>query len=113
MSPVVPCGTRLIDALHKITEAHAGMVSIVNGEGVLAGVFTDGDLRRAIEKDPDVAQKKIDTFMTRNPVTVGPETLVAEALRFVKEKDVGALVVVDEEGKPVGMVDERDLLGLA
>ena len=112
-SPVVPSGTKLIDALHKITEAHAGMVSIVNGQGVLVGVFTDGDLRRAIEKDQQAAQKKIDAFITKNPVTVGPETLVAEALRLVKEKDVGALVVADEIGKPVGMVDERDLLGLA
>ncbi len=113
VSPIVPCGTKVMDALHKVTEAHAGMVSIVDKKGVLVGVFTDGDLRRAIEKDPDAAQKEIDGFMTRNPVMVGPEALVAEALRLVKEKDVGALVVTNEQGKPVGMVDERDLLGLA
>jgi len=111
--PVVPCGTKIIDALHKVTQAHAGIVSIVNEEGVLIGVFTDGDLRRAIEKDQQAVQKEIDTFMTRNPVTASPETLVAEALRLVKEKDIGALVVTDKNGKPVGMVDERDLLGLA
>lgn len=113
VSPVVPCGTKVIDALREVSKAHAGMVSIVNGKGVLAGVFTDGDLRRAIERDRQAPQKKIDVFMTRNPVTVGPETLVAEALRVVKEKDIGALVVTDKEGRPVGMVDERDLLGLA
>jgi len=112
-SPIVLSGTRIIDALHEITRAHAGIVSIVNAEGALVGVFTDGDLRRAIEKDQHAPQKEIDTFMSRNPVTVGPETLVAEALRVVKEKDVGALVVTDKNGKPVGMVDERDLLGLA
>lgn len=113
VSPTVPCGTKVIDALRRVSEAHAGIVSIVNEEGVLVGVFTDGDLRRAIEKDQEAARKKIDAFMTRNPVTVASETLVAEALRLVKEKDVGALVVTDKKGKPVGMVDERDLLGLA
>ncbi len=113
ISPVVACGTRVIDALHKVTEAHAGMVSVVDGKGRLAGVFTDGDLRRAIEKDLHAAEKEIDAFMTRDPVTVGRETLVAEALRLVKERDVGALVVTDKNGKPMGMVDERDLLGLA
>jgi arabinose-5-phosphate isomerase len=113
VSPTVPCGTKIIDALHRISEAHAGMISIVDGDGRLVGVFTDGDLRRAIEKDSQAARKPIDAFMTRNPVTVNRETLVAEALRLVKEKDVGALVVTDKKGKPVGMVDERDLLGLA
>jgi len=112
-SPIVPSGTKIIDALHKVTKAHAGIVSVVNRNGVLVGVFTDGDLRRAIEKDERAAQKQIDDFMTRNPITAGPETLVAEALRLVKEKDVGALVVTDKKGKPVGIVDERDLLGLA
>jgi arabinose-5-phosphate isomerase len=113
VSPVVRCGTKIIDSLHKISEAHAGMVSVVDEGGALVGVFTDGDLRRAIEKDAQAPHKKIDSFMSRHPVTVGPETLVAEALRLVKEKDVGALVVTDKKGKPVGMVDERDLLGLA
>jgi len=113
VSPMVPSGTKVIDALHKVSEAHAGMVSIVDEKGVLVGVFTDGDLRRAIERDQQAARKKIDVFMTRNPVSVGPETLVAEALRVVKEKDIGALVVTDKKGRPVGMVDERDLLGLA
>ncbi len=112
-SPIVRTGTRVIDALHKISRAHAGIASIVNAKGVLAGVFTDGDLRRAVEKDRQAADKAIDGFMTRNPVTVSPETLVAEALRLVKERDIGALVVVDRRGKPVGIVDERDLLGLA
>jgi arabinose-5-phosphate isomerase len=113
VSPIVPCGTKVIVALHEVSKAHAGIASIVNEKGELVGVFTDGDLRRALEKDQQAAEKKIDKFMTRNPVTVGPETLVAEALRLVKEKDVGALVVTDKQGRPVGIVDERDLLGLA
>lgn len=112
-SPSVPSGTKIIDALHKVSKAHAGIVSITDRNGSLIGVFTDGDLRRAIEKDPLAPQKQIDDFMTRNPVTAAPETLVAEALRVVKEKDVGALVVTDRKGKPIGIVDERDLLGLA
>jgi len=113
VTPVVHEGALIIDALHEVSRAHAGTVSVVDDEGRLIGVFSDGDLRRSIEKDEGAPRKPIGQFMTRNPTTVRPEVLVAEALRTVKDRDIGALIVVDPDNRPIGIVDERDLLGLA
>jgi len=113
VTPVVHEGALIIDALHEVSRAHAGTVSVVNDEGRLIGVFSDGDLRRSIEKDEGAPRKPIGQFMTRNPTTVTPEVLVAEALRTVKDRDIGALIVIDPDDRPIGIVDERDLLGLA
>ena len=113
VTPVVHEAALIIDALHEVSRAHAGTVSIVNDEGRLIGVFSDGDLRRSIEKDEGAPRKPIGQFMTRDPTTVTPEVLVAEALRTVKDRDIGALIVVDPDNRPIGIVDERDLLGLA
>ncbi len=113
VTPVVRDDALIIDALHEVSRAHAGTVSVVDAKGRLVGVFSDGDLRRSIEKDEAAPRKPIGQFMTRNPTTVTPDVLVAEALRTVKDRDIGALIVVDPENKPIGIVDERDLLGLA
>lgn len=113
VTPVVHEDALIIDALHEVSRAHAGTVSIVNDEGRLVGVFSDGDLRRSIEKDEGAPRQPIGRFMTKNPTTVTPEVLAAEALRTVKDRDIGALIVVDPDQRPIGIVDERDLLGLA
>jgi arabinose-5-phosphate isomerase len=113
VTPVVHEDALIIDALHEVSRAHAGTVSIVNDAGCLVGVFSDGDLRRSIEKDEGAPRQPIGRFMTKNPTTVTPELLVAEALRTVKDRDIGALIVVDPDNRPIGIVDERDLLGLA
>ena len=113
VTPVVHEDARIIDALHEVSRAHAGTVSVVDANGRLVGVFSDGDLRRSIEKDESAPRQPIGRFMTRNPTTVTPDVLVAEALRTVKDRDIGALIVVDPDNRPIGIVDERDLLGLA
>jgi arabinose-5-phosphate isomerase len=113
VTPVVHEDAPIMDALHEVSRAHAGTVSVVDSDGRLVGVFSDGDLRRSIEKDESAPRQPIGRFMTRNPTTVTPEVLVAEALRTVKDRDIGALIVVDPENRPIGIVDERDLLGLA
>jgi arabinose-5-phosphate isomerase len=113
VTPVVHEDAAIMDALHEVSRAHAGTVSVVDTEGRLVGVFSDGDLRRSIEKDETAPRQPIGRFMTRNPTTVTPEVLVAEALRTVKDRDIGALIVVDPDNRPIGIVDERDLLGLA
>ena len=112
-TPIVTQNQTVLKALERISAARAGTASIVDSKGRLVGVFSDGDLRRTMQKDHDALAKKISLFMTRDPKTVYQETLVAEALRIIKEKDVGTLVVIDKKGKPIGIVDERDLLGLA
>jgi len=113
VTPVVLQEAIIFDALHEISRAHAGTVSVVDAEGRLVGVFSDGDLRRSIERDETAPRKPIGMFMTKDPTTVTPDVLVAEALRTVKDRDIGALIVVDPDNKPIGIVDERDLLGLA
>jgi arabinose-5-phosphate isomerase len=112
-TPIVTEENTVLDALHAISAAGAGTASIVNSKGMLVGVFSDGDLRRTMEKDAGALDKKIALFMTTQPKTVYGETLVAEALRMVKEESVGTLVVIDKKRHPIGIVDERDLLGLA
>ncbi len=112
-TPIVTERNTVLETLHAISNAGAGTASIVNSKRTLVGVFSDGDLRRTMEKDADALDKKIALFMTTDPKTVYAETLVAEALRTVKEKSVGTLVVIDKKRRPIGIVDERDLLGLA
>ena len=112
-TPIVTVNNTVLETLHAISAASAGTASIINSKGTLVGVFSDGDLRRTMEKDKSALNKKISLFMTRDPKTVYGETLVAEALRTVKEKSVGTLLVVDKKLRPIGIVDERDLLGLA
>lgn len=112
-APVVPMHKTVMQTLKAISDAGAGTAAIVNNKGILVGVFSDGDLRRTMQKDPDALRKKISLFMTTNPKTVCSDTLVSEALRMVKEKSIGTLVVIDKKKKPIGIVDERDILGLA
>jgi arabinose-5-phosphate isomerase len=112
-SPVILMDKTVLETLNCISAAGAGTAAIVNSKGVLAGVFSDGDFRRTMQKDKDALEKKISAFMTKDPKTVFSDTLVAEALRTIKEKSVGTLVVVDKKHRPIGIVDERDLLGLA
>lgn len=108
--PVVDRQTKIQEALLAITQARAGAASIVNGNGKLVGIFTDGDLRRHLEKDPDLSRKKVGEVMTPHPVVITRDRLAVEALRILKEKKIDEIPVVDEEGRPVGLVDVQDLL---
>lgn len=105
--------TLVKDALIAITKARAGSATVVDKNGCVCGIFTDGDLRRHLEEDPMVTTKPISSVMTPRPVTVHMDTLAFEALRIIKEKRIDELLVVDNENRPVGVVDEKDLLGIA
>jgi len=85
------------------------VVSVVNGEGRLIGILTDGDLRRAIDRK-DLAYEKVVRLMSENPKCVPEETLLQDAVEFLRKAQVDNLVVVDVEEKPVGMIDVQDLL---
>jgi arabinose-5-phosphate isomerase len=107
---VVAEDTPLTEAIASITRARAGAVSVHDGSGRLAGIFTDGDLRRTMGRDPKLLLSKIRDVMTRNPRTIGPERLATEALKILREKKIDELPVVDDRGRPVGMLDVQDLL---
>ncbi len=98
------------EALMKITSSRAGAVTIVNGSGKLTGIFTDGDLRRAISRNPGILDEKIKSVMTRDPKRARVGDLAMEAASLMSERKIDELPVVDAAGKPVGMLDVQDLL---
>jgi len=108
--PVVDEDTRVKDVLVKITQARAGSATVVNKEGKLAGVFTDGDLRRWLEKEEDILDKKIKEVMTANPKVIYEGKLAVEAGKIMQEYKIDELIVVDKNNHPLGLVDIQDLL---
>lgn len=109
-NPIVREDRKISDVLVKITESRAGSASVVNAKGELVGIFTDGDLRRHLEVDPDLSKRKVKEAMTKGPITIKPDMLAAEALRIMKEKKIDELPVVDDKLRPVGLLDVQDLL---
>ncbi|RJP73299.1 MAG: KpsF/GutQ family sugar-phosphate isomerase [Candidatus Abyssobacteria bacterium SURF_17] len=111
-NPIVSEDALVREALMATSHARAGAAVIVDETERLVGIFTDGDLRRSIEKDPELLSKPVKNYMTRSPLAITPDKLVAEAVRLIKTQRKKDLPVVDEHGKPVGFVDEQDLLGM-
>lgn len=105
--PLAPLGTRMAEAIAEMTAKTFGCVGIVDPDGRLAGIITDGDLRRHMS--PDLLGFTVERIMTRAPVTVRPDQLVSEALELLNTSKKTQLIVV-EDGKPVGVVHFHDLL---
>ncbi len=108
--PVVKEGVTVKDALFVITGKGYGAACIVDNEGKLTGIFTDGDLRRLMEKSGnDAFTTKIQDAMTRNPKTISPDSLAAEAVRIMERKEISVLIAA-ENSKPVGIIHIHELL---
>jgi arabinose-5-phosphate isomerase len=97
------------EALVVMTRAKSGSLSVVNGQGKLIGVFTDGDFRRHIALDNDLLAKPLKVVMTRNPIHVRADALSVEALKIFDERNIDDLIVVNRKHEPVGLVDSQDL----
>jgi arabinose-5-phosphate isomerase len=97
-------------AVSGVGGPRAGATLVVDGRGRLVGIFTDGDLRRHLASGPDLLPRPIREVMTRTPVTVRTDTLVAEALRILKDRKIDEVPVLDARGRPVGMLDVQDIL---
>ncbi|EKM97384.1 sugar isomerase [Stutzerimonas degradans] len=108
--PKVERGTSLRDALLEMTRKGLGMTVVVERDGRLAGVFTDGDLRRTLDKGIDVRQSLIDDVMTARGKTANADMLAAEALKIMEDHKINSLVVIDDAGLPVGALNMHDLL---
>jgi arabinose-5-phosphate isomerase len=106
----VPGKMRVKDVLWTITKARCGCACIVDGKHQLLGIFTDGDLRRHLEADPAVLQRKVAEVMTKNPASIRKEKLAAQAFDLLKTKKIDELPVVDKQGRVVGLLDVQDLL---
>ncbi len=107
--PQVDSNTLISDAVLEMTSKRLGMTTIVEN-GKLKGIFTDGDLRRAIEKRVNLHQSPVSEVMTTNCVTLSPGTLAAEAVKIMQDKAISQLVVVDDENHPIGALNMHDLL---
>lgn len=108
--PAVTMEARLSDALMEMTRTRLGMTAIVDGQKKVLGIFTDGDLRRALDKEIDVHRAGISEVMTRGCTTVKSNQLAAEALNIMQQRAINALLVVDENDKLVGALNMHDLL---
>lgn len=109
-NPVVKENKKISEVLIKITQARAGSASVVDKKGRLTGIFTDGDLRRHLERDPDLTKRRVKEIMTKDPITVTPKMLALEAMRILEEKKIDEVPVVDKDKRPVGLLDVQDLL---
>jgi arabinose-5-phosphate isomerase len=106
-TPLVPSGTRMSDAIVEMTAKGFGCVGIVGTNGDLAGIITDGDLRRHMSEN--LLSRTVDEVMTKNPKTIRPDQLAGEAMGILNAMKVNVLFVV-ENRKPIGLVRFHDLL---
>jgi arabinose-5-phosphate isomerase len=97
------------EALLVMTRCKSGSLSVVNARGKLVGVFTDGDFRRHMAGEGDLLRQTLRAVMTRNPICIRAEALVAEALKIFNERNIDDLIVVNAKKEPVGLIDSQDL----
>lgn len=108
--PSVNAGTLLYDALFEVTQKRLGMTAVLDDDGAVIGIFTDGDLRRALDHDVNLKSTPIEQVMTANCTTIKADILAAECLQIMESKKINALLVVDDANKPVGALNMHDLL---
>lgn len=109
--PAVPPNASLTQALMEMTRKHLGMTAVIDGNRHLLGVFTDGDLRRALDDDDvDLRGATVAELMTRGPKTIGADKLAIEAAQLMEKHQIHALLVVNDEQQVVGALNIHDLL---
>ncbi|MDF2182184.1 KpsF/GutQ family sugar-phosphate isomerase [Neptuniibacter sp. CAU 1671] len=108
--PVVASGTPLREALLEVTRKRLGMTAVVAEQGQLLGIFTDGDLRRALDQNVDLQNTPIDEVMTTHCTTIKPDILAAECLQIMDSRKINALIVTDQNNCPIGALNMHDLL---
>lgn len=114
-NPTVQSGATVLQAIEVMTRTpgRPGATSVVDRDGKLLGFFTDGDLRRLIEKGlQNPRERRIDEAMTKNPRSIRPDTFALEALAMLHQMAIDQLPVVDDHGRLLGLLDVQDLLNL-
>jgi arabinose-5-phosphate isomerase len=108
--PSVAQDAMLSDAILEMSRKGLGMTAIVDEKHHVLGIYTDGDLRRTLEKLRDFSNTPISEVMSRGPRCIQPEALAVEAVRLMEEKNISQMLVVDEHNKLVGAFNMGDLL---
>jgi arabinose-5-phosphate isomerase len=108
--PRVRAEAPLTEALLEMSRKRLGMTAIVDADDKVLGVFTDGDLRRTLDKGVDVRTAKVGEVMTRGPKVARPAMLAGEALEMMDSKRINGLLVVDDQGRLIGALGMHDLL---
>jgi arabinose-5-phosphate isomerase len=112
--PVVSEETMIKDAIYEISSKKMGVTSVLNADGTLVGVISDGDLRRWMEKTGKTGEnlltKKAKEVMTRNPRVINRDALAAEAVAIMEKNSITCLMITNNEKKPEGVIHLHDLL---
>ena len=108
--PLISEDTPIKDALFEITSKRLGITGVVDAAGRLTGVITDGDLRRGLESKGDIFRYNAKELMTRNAKNITADSLAAEAVALMEQHSITSLFVLDENGKPSGVIHLHDLL---
>jgi arabinose-5-phosphate isomerase len=108
--PSVPETASFFDVLLEMSKKGMGMAAIVDSKRNVAGIFTDGDLRRTLERQPDLRTLKVAGIMKRGPRTIAPHKLAAEAAELMEQHRISQLLVVSDAGELVGALNTHDLL---
>ena len=107
--PAVTNGAALTDAILEMSRKGMGMTAIVDENHRVLGIFTDGDLRRAVERGVDLRGARISELMTPAPLTIGPDELAVEAVAVMEQRRINQLLVADETGRLIGALNMHDL----
>jgi arabinose-5-phosphate isomerase len=108
--PMVRPATPLPEGLLEMSRKRLGLTAVVDDDRAVVGIFTDGDLRRALDRRVDIHRSTMADVMTRGPRTIGPGELAAEAVLMMEKHSINGLLVLDESGKLVGALNVHDLL---
>jgi len=108
-APIVRAGDAMQEVIYEISRKKLGMSCVVDGDDRLVGIITDGDLRRNMADTPNLLASTADAVMTRNPVTISPDTLAVEVLNTLERRKITSVVVVDAAQKVLGVVHLHDL----
>lgn len=107
--PVVQLHTSMRDVIYEMNRKGLGMTSVVDKDGSLAGIITDGDLRRKMGSAPNAMELHARDLMTVNPVAITPSTMAVEALALMEQRKITSIVVIDAERRVEGVVHLHDL----
>lgn len=106
---LVSPGTLVHHALSQMTQRRTGAAVVAGEDGAIAGIFTDSDFVRHFQKNPALGDKPVSDYMTPDPITINGDRLAVEVLNVLERNRIDDLVVVDDDNRPIGIVDSQDL----